>query len=289
MPVFYHLDQEPTVAGHPQDNSWTQQGHGYSQGAPGYGPVYDQQPGAYEPGQGYEPQPGSYEPQPGAYEQGQVYEQTQVYAQQPGYNQPTVYDQQATVYEQQPAVYDPAGQQAHYDPAGQQPQQAYPGQSQPGLPQGQAQGQAQGQPRPGWEQWQLPKDQASRPAKPARGEAGFVASLFDFGFTSFVTPKIIKALYVLVTAWTLLWAVLLFFIGLHNFHVAGALFVLIVIDPILVLVSLGVLRVVLEFFMVTFRMQEDLRVLRERGAGAAAKTGDAVDTVTGDVSPQDGV
>ena len=200
------------MAGHPQENSWTQQGSGYPQGAPGYGPAYDQQG-----------QQAPY-PQPGGYEQTQVFEQQS------------------------------------YQPYAQQPQQSYPGQPQPGQPQ-------PGQPKQGGKQWQPPKP---RPAS-APGGAGFVASLFDFGFTSFVTPKIIKALYALVTAWTLLWAVLLFFIGLHNFHMAGALFVLIIVDPILILVSLGVLRVVLEFFMVTFRMQEDLRALRERSAGPSGR------------------
>ena len=44
------------------------------------------------------------------------------------------------------------------------------------------------------------------PAKQRKqpGEKGFVGSLFDFSFSTFVTPKIIKVLYVLFTIWTAL-------------------------------------------------------------------------------------
>lgn len=267
MPDFYH-PQEQTLAGQPQENPWTQQGTGYSQGAPGYGPSYGEQqdPSAPYPQQGQaHEQPGGYEQQPQAYQQGQVYEQAQVYEQQayqqqaPAYDQPTVYDQQA---------YDPTVQQAQgqYDASGQQAYalpQSYPGQQQAPPP-----GQAQGQ-QPGWEHWRLPQKQAQRPGKPGKlpkTERGFVGSLFDFGFTSFVTPKIIKVLYILVTIWTLLWALAFLRLGFHYGGMAGGLATLIIVDPILVLVSLGVFRVVLEFFMVTFRMQEDLRSLRERSA-----------------------
>lgn len=265
------------MAGQPQDNPWTQQGHGYSQGAPGNGPGYDQQQGQPAPYQNYQQQP----PQP--YEQ-QQYEQQQ-YDAQPAYSeQPTVYDQQAVTYEPQPTIYEQVAQEPPQPYSG-QPQ---PGHAQPGHPQpGQPQPDAQGQPPQGWEQWQLPQQQARPQANQARapkpkksGEPGFVGSLFDFGFSSFVTPKIIKALYALVAVWTILWAVILLFIGNHLGHVAGLLFVLIIVDPILILVSLGTLRVVLEFFMVTFRMQEDLKALRDRAAATAGGDGDTVTTGT---------
>ena len=52
--------------------------------------------------------------------------------------------------------------------------------------------------------------QAARPAQPrAAAEKGFLGSLFDFSFKSFVTPKIIKVLYVLFTIWTALVALIL--------------------------------------------------------------------------------
>lgn len=198
------------MAGHPQENSWTQQGQEPSHGAPGYGPVYEQ--------------PAPYQQQ----------------------GQPPAYDQHA--YDQQQGYQAPQGQQQAY----QQPR-PHPGQQRQAPP-----------PTP---------PQQPRPPKPASGAPGFVASLFDFGFTSFVTPKIIKAIYALVAVWTLVWAVLLLFIGNKQFGMTGLLIALIV-DPILILVSLGVLRILLEFFMVTFRMQEDLRALRERGGLGARAGGD---------------
>ena len=271
------------MAGQPQENSWTPQGHEYSQSAPGYGPGYDQQ-GQPSP---YPQQEQAYEQQPGAYEQPGAYQPTQVYEQQ-AYHQ-------APVYEQQPQ-YNQAGQQPHFDPAGQpaygQPSQAYPGQQQPfeqqALP-GQPQGPAPGQ--PGWEQWQLPKQQArqQRQSRPAREEHGFVSSLFDFGFTSFVTPRIIKVLYVLVTLWTILWALAFLRLGFRYGGMAGGLGTLIIVDPILILVSLGVFRVVLEFFMVTFRMQEDLRALRERTAGPSTQGRGDGETIVDSGSASDGV
>ncbi|MBO0805041.1 MAG: DUF4282 domain-containing protein [Nocardiopsaceae bacterium] len=235
------------MAGHPQENSWTQQENGYAQSGPDYGPVYEQQdaPGHY-------PQQGQvYEEQPGAYEQQHPYAQSQ------GIDPA----QQATVYDQQ------AFEQAQYHAQA----QAY-AQQQAQAQQEQAQ---QAQPRPEWEQWQLPPREQQRQAPPALAKTAshgrsFLGALFDFSFTSFVTPKIIKALYVLATAWTVLLAVAVFLAGLHNFHTAGALVALIIVDPLLILVSLGVFRVMLEFFMVVFRIQEDLRSVHDRAAEMAA-------------------
>ena len=47
----------------------------------------------------------------------------------------------------------------------------------------------------------------------AAGERGFIGSLFDFSFTSMVTPKIIKVLYVLSTLWTALVALVILVIS----------------------------------------------------------------------------
>lgn len=222
------------MAGHPQENPWAQQGHGYSHGEPDYGPVYEQ--------------PGAYDQQPDAYEQPGGAEET-------AYDQPVSYEREA----EQPRH----DRQPRYDQGAARRDQRF-----------QRDQRAEGRP---WEKWQLPKPQAGRTAP---GQAGFVSSLFDFGFTSFVTPKIIKAVYFLVTVWTVLWAIYLLFVGNHLGHIAGLLFVLIIVDPILILLSLGLVRVVLEFFMVTLRMQEDLRALREQAAGPSAKAEGGADPGT---------
>jgi hypothetical protein len=112
--------------------------------------------------------------------------------------------------------------------------------------------------------WQAPAQAQARPAA-ARGK-GFLASLFDFGFTSFVTPKLVKALYVLATLWTALWALILLRIGFH-YGVAAGLFMLILVVPVFGLLSLGTIRVFLELFMVLHRINENIQSMRDRDGG----------------------
>ena len=166
-------------------------------------------------------------------------------------------------------------QHASFTPQGGGPQDGYgyPQQSPPGYPppgyaapaRSRVPGQAAfaGQDHA---QWQLPGGmQAAHPAQPrAKGEKGFVGSLFDFSFTSFVTPKIIKVLYVLFTIWTALVSLLIVIISFRTGGAVAGIFVLIVIDPIYVLLTLGVYRVVLEAFMVVFRIYEETKKISER-------------------------
>jgi hypothetical protein len=111
-------------------------------------------------------------------------------------------------------------------------------------------------------QWQgMATAQAPQP-KP-RGDRGFVGSLLDFSFSSFVTPKIIKVLYALVTIWVALVAVIVAIIGFETGGWGGGLAVLIIVDPIVVLLMLGLYRVILEAFMVVFRIYEEAKQIRE--------------------------
>jgi hypothetical protein len=95
------------------------------------------------------------------------------------------------------------------------------------------------------------------------GEKGFIGSLFDFSFDSFVTPKIIKVLYVLLTAWTLLLGLIFLIVGFKQGGLGGGLAVLIIVEPIFILLTLGVYRVLLEAFMVIFRIHEDTKKIRK--------------------------
>jgi hypothetical protein len=107
---------------------------------------------------------------------------------------------------------------------------------------------------------------AAYPAAPraAASARGFVASLFDFGFTSFVTPTVVRVLYVLIM-------IVLALIGLGSVVVAFALnklfgiFTLIIAAPLTFFISLALYRIVLELFVVIFRVAEDIHVIRERG------------------------
>ena len=163
----------------------------------------------------------------------------QGYAQQGGYAPPAY-----TVQEQAYGAQDrPYGDQAYGD-------QAYQEQ--------------QGQQAPHWQAVSGLKP-AGAAAKRSSDAKGFLGSLFDFSFTSFVTPKIVKVIYVLVTIWTVIWALIFLRFGFKYGGAAGGFFTLLVVDPILVILTLGVYRMVLELFMVVHRMHEELKAIRERG------------------------
>jgi hypothetical protein len=94
---------------------------------------------------------------------------------------------------------------------------------------------------------------------------GFLGALFDFGFTSFVTPKVIKVLYMLIVIGTVVSALVVTIVVFKASVMFGFL-MLVFGDPLFILIALAIYRVILEFFVVTFRVAEDIRVLRERGS-----------------------
>jgi hypothetical protein len=110
-----------------------------------------------------------------------------------------------------------------------------------------------------------PAAASKRPApNQAADTTGFLGALFDFGFTSFVTPKVIKVLYVLVTIGTVV-STLAFTILVFKVSAVFGIVALIFCDPLIILVVLAIYRICLEFFVVIFRAAEDIRALRERG------------------------
>ncbi len=108
---------------------------------------------------------------------------------------------------------------------------------------------------------------ATMPAAPRRQAAdskGFIGALFDFGFTSFVTPRVIKVLYVLIMIGTIVGA-LAFTITMFKISATLGILTLVFGAPLYVLIVLAIYRVFLEFFMVMFRMADDIKALRESG------------------------
>ena len=93
---------------------------------------------------------------------------------------------------------------------------------------------------------------------------GFLSALFDFSFTSFVTTKIIKVLYVLVLIMTSLSA-LVFTIGAFNASPTFGFLTLVIGDPLFIIFVMAFWRLILEGFIVVFRVAEDIRELRDRG------------------------
>jgi uncharacterized protein DUF4282 len=141
-----------------------------------------------------------------------------------------------------------------YRPAGQPGYGAAPGQ--PGQSSGPG-GQPGGQPPPGRPAFATQQFPLAEPK-------GFLGALFDFSFTSFVTPKVVKVLYILIVVVVGLSAVG-FALSVLATNVGLGLIVLLVGAPLYFLVVTALYRITLEFFMVIFRMAQDIRAIRERG------------------------
>jgi hypothetical protein len=107
---------------------------------------------------------------------------------------------------------------------------------------------------------------SAQPGLPRQGadSKGFFGALFDFSFTSFVTTRIIKVLYALIMVLAVLSA-LLFTITMFRISAGLGLATLIIGDPLFIIIVMAFWRLVLEAFVVVFRIAEDIRVLRERG------------------------
>ena len=94
------------------------------------------------------------------------------------------------------------------------------------------------------------------PADQSLSGAGFFKALFDFSFSTFITPKIVKFAYAIsVGALGLLWVFMV--IGGFADNAASGLLALI-IGPVLILLYLVFIRMTLEFYVAIVRMSEDI-------------------------------
>jgi hypothetical protein len=112
-----------------------------------------------------------------------------------------------------------------------------------------------------------PQPGPGRPQGPGRARTNtrnWLASLFDFSFESYVAPKLIRALYLLIVIVTVLTALVYVLIAFDIKPALGIL-TLVVAAPLWTIVVIGVWRVVLEFFMAVLRMSDDIRALRDSG------------------------
>jgi hypothetical protein len=111
---------------------------------------------------------------------------------------------------------------------------------------------------------------------------GFFGSLFDLSFSSLITTRIIKVLYVLAIIGIGLYALFFIVAGFHNSTAAG-LVVLLIVAPIFSLASLIYTRVLLEVFIALFRIMESTGEL-----AAQAKLVGAAMAAPAPSSPQPG-
>ncbi|GAA2033233.1 hypothetical protein GCM10009740_24490 [Terrabacter terrae] len=91
---------------------------------------------------------------------------------------------------------------------------------------------------------------------PTREGAGFFTALFDFSFTNFVTPILVRIVYLLATvALVALWVIFVF-AGFANSVASGL--VALVLGPVLLVIYLAIVRMTLEFYLSVVRMSEDI-------------------------------
>jgi hypothetical protein len=97
---------------------------------------------------------------------------------------------------------------------------------------------------------------------------GFFSSLFDYSFSSFITARIIKVLYVLMTIAVTLWTLLVVLLAFRVSSTVGIL-ALLIGGPIFFVITMIYIRVGLELIMVFFRIHGDVAEINRRGGGDA--------------------
>lgn len=94
------------------------------------------------------------------------------------------------------------------------------------------------------------------PGSPPPSSKGFFGALFDFSFEHFVTPMIVKVVYILaIVALGVGW--LVFLVAGFADNAGAGLFVL-VLGPIGILLYLCLIRMTLEFYLAVTRMSQDI-------------------------------
>ena len=102
-------------------------------------------------------------------------------------------------------------------------------------------------------------------------QKGFFGSLFDVSFTSFVTIRIIKVIYI-ITLVLIGIAALVFIVASFADSVGAGLFVLIIAAPLVSLLYVIYVRVLLEIVIAIFRIAENtgdsVALLRAQASGS---------------------
>jgi uncharacterized protein DUF4282 len=104
-------------------------------------------------------------------------------------------------------------------------------------------------------------------------QKGFFASLFDISFSSLITTKVIKVVYVISMVVIGLAALVFIIAAAASDDGAGGLIFAIIVTPIFALLYLIYTRIILEVIIVLFRIMEsnlELVELQRRAVGPAA-------------------
>jgi uncharacterized membrane protein len=97
---------------------------------------------------------------------------------------------------------------------------------------------------------------------------GFFGSLFDLSFTSFITSKLVKVLYVLAIVAAGLGAIGIAVAGFQSGTTQGVL-ALLIVAPLVFLLGVIWSRVLLELIVVIFRISEHLAAIEQQGRKGA--------------------
>src|SRR2546421_8207728 len=97
---------------------------------------------------------------------------------------------------------------------------------------------------------------------------GFFGSLFDYSFSSFITPRIIKVLYVLMTISVSLWTLAVILVAFKASSALG-IFVLLIGAPLFFVIMMIYARVGLELLMAFFNIHGDVAEINRRGGGGS--------------------
>jgi len=105
-----------------------------------------------------------------------------------------------------------------------------------------------------------PNDPYGQPAVPPPGgpppTKGFFGALFDFSFEYFVTPMIVKVVYIIaIIALGTVWLV---FLAAGFAQGAGAGLVVLLLGPVAIVLYLALIRMTLEFYLAVTRMSQDI-------------------------------
>ena len=107
-----------------------------------------------------------------------------------------------------------------------------------------------------------PSDPYGQPAAPPPGgpivppAKGFFGALFDFSFEHFVTPMIVKVVYILsIIGLGVAWLV---FLAASFSQGAGAGLFVLLLGPVAILLYLCLIRMTLEFYLAVTRMSQDI-------------------------------
>ena len=94
------------------------------------------------------------------------------------------------------------------------------------------------------------------PVPSGQPRKGFFGALFDFGFEHFITPIIVKIVYVLALVGLVLGWLIFLVTGFAQDAAYGV--VVLILGPVVVILYLAFIRITLEFYLAIVRMSQDI-------------------------------